>query len=84
MMTPQEINQYTELNRKFNSECERVCHGLALYDRDYFSMTTFRMEGDGVRCTNAGGDLFMRFDKELLSLTEEELRDYVLKIREDK
>lgn len=83
-MTQEEIKLYTELNKKFIKECERIAKHFARINTDYRHITDWEIVADEV---HGWGEVYSRncymgtenvyFDLEFLQYTDEELETYV-------
>lgn len=83
-MTREEVNLLVNLHKKFDEDVERVASKMSLYDKDYLDVEHWWIDegsvcGRGeVYALNCHVDtVYVCFDIELLSYTDEELNVYV-------
>jgi hypothetical protein len=89
MMTQEEIDAFTELQNKFQLECEKVSDELGRYKWSYGYLREFSLDGDKVHGEGDEYDIMYEdslhysesFPIELLKMTDEERRAYVDNLR---
>lgn len=81
-MLIEDVNILNQLNVKFLQDADRVSSFMSLYDDDYLHIDYWRIEdgtvyGYGNLGCNEYNPIYVSFDTELLSYSDDELRDYV-------